>query len=155
MFNRLFATATFLVLLPLSLTTAAQEQTFGDWQYRCGEDACALSQVALNADQAPVMQFSLFQGKEDRTLVRLALPLNVNLRRGVMVTQGEVKQLLEYLYCSENSCFAGGVLPPEMLAAFRAGNQAGVNFFSIKAGPLRAGVSLKGFTAGHKKLLAQ
>jgi len=155
MFKRSLGIALAFCCMQLSAAELAEEKSYGDWQYRCGEESCALSQIVRNVAQAPVMQISLFKDAEQRTLVRLALPLNVNLRRGAVITQGDLQQPIDYLYCTDGSCFAGGVLPEPMVAAFRAGDEGGVNFISMKAGPLRAGFSLKGFTAGHRQLLKQ
>mgnify|MGYP001024996804 CR=1 FL=1 len=149
--------AIFALLLSLQSASAAdiQEQKFGDWEYRCDDQNCELRQIVRNAKEVPVVQVTLYRGDNQTTQVRVAVPLNVNLRRAAVLAEGEQQQSLAYLLCSSAGCMAGGQLSAEMIAAFRAGSEASLNFTSVTAGPLRAPISLKGFTAGHRKLLSQ
>lgn len=134
--------------------------TFDDWEVRCAPDGddCFLYQLALDADDNPVAEFSLIRlpaGGEAAAGATVVTPLGTLLPAGLLmqIDGGEVRQY-PYTFCSQVGCFAQIALTQAQVSALQRGRfvRLGVTSIADADEPVELDVSLIGFTAAYRSL---
>ena len=131
-----------------------------------GNDIFAAAQQAGVAEldvsfSVPMMEFRIVSLKDrDNVIagVTVTTPLRTLLPEGLslQIDTGN-RQRYQFAMCDVTGCFVRFGLTENGLDAFRRGNQANVQIVSAdrRDAPVILNVSLKGFTAAYKDLLAQ
>jgi invasion protein IalB len=135
-------------------------ETFGDWEIRCAPegDECFMYQLALDAQENPVAEFSLLKlplQAEATAGVTVVTPLGTLLPAGLVlqIDSGERRQY-PFSWCSQVGCFARFGLDETSVSALKRGNRGKVTLVSVGApqSPVTLDVSLSGFTAAFDSL---
>ncbi len=144
----------------------AEPQRFGDWVRRCtanppkdasppkqGEQvACFITQHLVDQNsQRPLLKITIgFFRPNRQPMAVIALPLGVPLAAGVQVgVDGKGVAAAPFQFCRVDGCQAYLPLSPEVLSAFKAGNQGVIQLHANKNQPINMQFSLSGFTAGY------
>lgn len=157
----LLGTMVLVLAVPARAQDQPDDRSFGDWLVSCeppeGEDRqCALAQQVVAEDREGVWLNAYFfrpPESEDRLLLSVLVPLNVILTRrlGLRIDDGERMQF-DFIRCSEAGCLVSIEVDDELLAAFRAGNEALFDFYFEDEEGVGVPVSLIGLTAGLEAL---
>jgi len=139
---------------------------FGDWTLRCVKtkvlkDPCQLFQLMLNVDRAPIAEFTLNLIEPNGIIIAGATvitPLETLLTAEltIRIDENEAK-IYPFAFCIQMGCVARIGLTEDDLTRYRAGIQATVTIVPAGAPNQQENLklSLKGFTAGYKALIAQ
>jgi len=145
-------------------------QTFGAWQQRCtpgqppgtaaqpgteSQEACFIAQDFIDpGSRRPVLKVTIgYFGPNRQTGAIIAFPLGVPLARGVQISvDGRPLSPIPFQVCRTNGCQAFLLFNDELIAAFKAGNQAVVRLQSAQNEVLDLPLSLNGFTAGFASI---
>lgn len=147
---------------------ADADQRHGDWQERCtpepppgasppppGKDvACFLIQTVSDLDtRRPLLKITIgFFGPERRVAAVIAIPLGVQLMRGLEVSvDGKTIDTVPFQVCEPSGCQAVLPMDPPVVDAFKAGNQAEARV-EVRGREHGLPISLKGFTAGFNAI---
>jgi invasion protein IalB len=134
--------------------------TFGDWQVRCAPegDNCFMYQLALDAQENPVAEFSLLKlpiEAEATAGVTVVTPLGTLLPAGLVmqIDNGERRQY-PFSWCSQVGCFARFGLNDASINSMKRGKAGKVALVSVGApeAPVTLDISLSGFTAAYDSL---
>ena len=138
---------------------------FGDWTLRCVKsevlkDPCQLFQLMLNVDRAPISEFTLNIIEPNGIIIAgatIITPLETLLTAEltVRIDENEAK-IYPFAFCIQMGCVARIGLTEDDLTRYRAGIQATVSMVPAGAPNQQENLklSLKGFTAGYKALIA-
>lgn len=135
-------------------------EQFKDWIKECetvkdpeGKEIklCQISQTLTNTEiNQPVLKVAVgyVPGKKEAVMV-ITLPLGVILPPGVQLEVGEGKAArVPINTCLPSGCQAGVQLDKEFTTRLKKGKQLAVTFVTPAGKPVKAPISLSGFTAG-------
>ncbi len=138
----------------------AETQTFQDWTLACfdrqdGSQACRMLQNVANDQGQVVMQAAVIRLPDGNSGLLFNLPLGVWLPEGVTIQVDGGEQIsVPYARClpAPDQCRVELVLDDQRLAQLKAGTRITVTFYGPRQEPVRATVSLLGFTAAFDRL---
>jgi len=155
-------TAVLLWLAALGAPAAIEDgQTFDNWTVGCEpveaerRRQCFIYQnLVLREGGQRVLHVAIGYLPDDDTPIGLVtLPLGISLPPGASVRVDEAEPLrFPIERCEPNGCRAGFRLEPELLEAFKKGEEARVTFHDASRQPVTVPLSLQGFTAGLRAL---
>lgn len=134
--------------------------THGDWEIRCaGEtDTCFMYQLLLDAESAPIAEFSMIKlpiGSEAVAGATVVAPLGTMLTRGLTmrIDEGEATTY-PFSWCTRPGCFARFGLTDLLVNGMQTGTELRLVVFSIANAqvPIEVTASLNGFTAAFEEL---
>lgn len=105
------------------------------WQLECLErDAQArICQAILRSLVGEQIAMVLAIAKDpagDTVRLQMALPLGIDVQRGVTITVDDFNETLKPSRCTAQGCLVEAAASPELLAALRSGNSGGVRVYS-------------------------
>lgn len=165
-FGRLFALAPLLFAWLAMSSAQAQDQpqpeteTFQDWTLACiqlddGSRSCRMLQNVGNEEGQVVMQAAVILLPDGNPGLLLNLPLGVWIADGVSIQiDGGEQLVVPYARClpAPDQCRVELILDETRLGQLRAGTQVNVTFYDPRQQPIRARISLLGFTAAFNGL---
>lgn len=135
-------------------------ENFNEWQYFCSdknlEASCEIRQFAYDSETKELLSLiSLTLNPENRIQILVGLPHLVDLKKLVNISiDNQNKVEANYAYCDPNACYLAEVLSKDYLNLLKQGNLIDLTASIINKTTITVQFSLKGFTAAHKKLLA-
>ncbi len=135
--------------------------TVTGWRLECDPGKTALACHGLNSLQAqngaPIIAFRVASTADGKTALTINTPLGISVRTPVTLSVAGATQSFPFLTCSQQGCFATGIINADLLAAMRAGNGAlGVSYALLDAGLNERGITaslpLTGFSQVYDKL---
>jgi invasion protein IalB len=131
------------------------------WAVRCASasrDApleCAMEQTAVLSKTGQVVVLVNIRVPADTHLpvVLVQLPLGLNLPGGAkfQVDDGKLTDL-QIQTCEARGCYAGGPVPPEMLATLKSGKQLKLSFQNMAKETIMIPMPLSDFAAAYEKI---
>ncbi|MEM8878711.1 MAG: invasion associated locus B family protein [Pseudomonadota bacterium] len=146
-------------------TTAAE--MIGAWEIRCEtppgapSEICAMLQIVNAQDRqnislaVAIRKLTVQENGQARQLdlLRIQTPLGLLLPSGVgLLVDGEQVGRVPYTRCVPNRCVVELPLTPELLARFKAGNDAIFTVFQTPEEGIGIPISLNGFSAAYDRL---
>lgn len=140
------------------------KEEVGDFILRCirsetGEgEPCQLYQLLFDAEDQPVVEFTMFRLPEGGRAVAgatLVAPLETALQKQLtIIVDGGQARRYPFSFCNAIGCYARIGLTAEDVAAFKRGSKATVKIYPIVAPDqeVSLNMSLSGFTAGFDKV---
>ena len=167
-FGSCLALASLLVAFAATGSALAQSegqpqpetQTFQDWTLACiqredGARACRMVQNVGNEQGQVVMQTAIMMLPDGSPGLLFNLPLGVWLADGITIQiDGGEEITVPYARCLQppEQCRVELILDQTRVDQLRAGTQISVTFYDPQQRPIRATVSLLGFTAAFNGL---
>lgn len=135
-------------------------QQHGDWLVRCypvaSPSPCDMFELlAQKKSGNRVMSVSFaFAPKANRYVVQIAVPLGVELSKGLTIKAGEyASPVLRFRRCDRGGCYIEGVTDPAMLDALgQNGGQAKASIASTEGKTLDINFSLNGFAEARSEM---
>ena len=167
MTRKLHSTLLIATLLFAYAAVQAQdtEQIFGSWTLRCSATASAgetqrecmmFQNLVLKTGGQPVLQFGIGMAPPDNLpTVLVSLPLGISLPPGITIQiDSGSPATFPVERCEPDGCRAGIKLRDATVQQLSQGKQLHVTFYDGARKPLKVPLSLDGFGAAFKALVA-
>lgn len=132
------------------------------WRLECDPMKSSLlcharDQILQSGSGALIIGFDLTPAPDGKTNLTVNVPLGTSVRTPVVVSIGGPSQNFSFLTCSQQGCFATGVINGDLLAAMRAGKGDMKVTYAILDNNLgehavTASLSLAGFSEVYDRL---
>lgn len=91
------------------------------------------------------------QSRDARPRLQMALPLGINIARGVKITIGEFNEDLSISRCTAQGCLVEGAASDELLAALRQGSTGRITVYSLDDNAIDLNLPLTGAASSLEK----
>jgi invasion protein IalB len=149
-----FAVSNAIAESPDQKTTS---QRFKDWESICVErvetQQCRATQTLVNNQGQTVSVLNWYQPNSDNTVFELAVPLMIDLNRGVSLsfdTGTTEKRALSF--CNNVACFVLSQNDTQLLSSFKKGSVGQITFKPFNQPETSLRFSLQGFSAAFESL---
>lgn len=140
-------------------------ETYDTWTVQCatapaaeGQPAkrqCQMSQELLQQESRQRMMLFAVTKDSENARAMLILPFGLLLSEGVRIEiTGKELMRGQFRTCLPAGCIVEADLPAESLAQLQAAETASVFMTAVTGQPVKTDLSLKGFAAAYKRLLA-
>ena len=144
---------------PSAPAEAAKPTVYGDWGLRCASVAKALpcdlvQEIVQKSTNDRLVTISLgYRTDKDAHVIAIAVPLGIDLRRGVDISIGKaVAKGVRPTRCELSGCLILAALAPDMLQAMRSNDKGTLTVSGDGKTDTTIGFSLNGFVAGDDAL---
>ena len=132
-------------------------QRFKDWESICVERAdasqCRATQTLGNQQRQTVAVLNWYRPNAEVTVFELAVPLMVDLSKGVLLSfEGGPTLKRDVRFCNNVACFVLAENDTELLDNFKKGSVGTLAFTPISQQQNSLGFSLQGFSAAYESL---
>ena len=132
-------------------------QRFKDWESICVERAeasqCRATQTLGNQQRQTVAVLNWYRPNSEVTVFELAVPLMVDLSKGVLLSfDGGPALKRDVRFCNNVACFVLAENDSELFDNFKKGSVGSLAFTPISQPQNSLGFSLQGFSAAYDSL---